>query len=352
MVIDPLGPKFQWWAPEGHVKWDGGRIPNNHQFRGMEPYETDVLVIQRPTLQFWVQGIPLLQAQGIRVVVDVDDLVDDVHRRNVAAPALRGEGPYGEREHARFVDEACKLADLVTVTTPALLERYGHGHGIVLPNLVPEAYLSVFGLKQPETVGWSGVLGVHPVDLQATGGGVGAAIGAPWRFHVIGSPFSELESKVLAAAKVAPEVTIRDLGTDIGVRKALGLHCPLSATGYVPFAEYPMALAELEIGIVPLTDSAFNRSKSALKSAEMSSLGVPVVMSPTPDNLRLHKLGIGLVAESRGQWKRHVERLIASASMRYEMGEAAREIMAGQTYEGNCWRWHEAWTGQAKERVA
>lgn len=317
VVIDTVGPTVAWDRP-----WRDAPSPTHKVLGFAKRYEADVVVMQRPARRWWADFIPHFQAQGTKVVVDVDDLVDDIHKRNQAYDAHR-------QDHLNYnwVDEACRLADVVTCTTPALLRRYGHGHGVVLPNLVPESHFTIYGLKHPETVGWAGFVGTHPGDLRVTDGSVGAVIqSSGWGFHVIGD----------------------------GEQVATDLHLPSepSVTGRVEFRDYAYEVARLEVGIVPLMDSAFNRAKSCLKAAEMSSLGVAVVMSSTPDNVRLNKLGVGVLADSRGQWRRQLGRLVSDASWRYELADKGREAMRSLTYEAHCGRWLEAWSGQAQAVAA
>lgn len=312
VVIDHVGPNLQWNAP-----WD--RQPGAmHRILGLaEPYEADVVVMQRPGRRWWSDMIPLLQAQGIRVVVDVDDLFDGIdHHSHVAHKEYQGDVV----NHA-WVDRACELADQVTVTTPALLKRYGHGHGVVLPNRVPESYLFMRPEKVHRSIGWTGFVGTHPGDLQTTGGAIAQVLGArpEWSFHVVGP---------------------RD-----GVKTALSLRSEPVATGPVPFAAYPAQMARLEVGIVPLEPSRFNSAKSALKACEFAALGVPVVMSPTPDNQRVHDLGIGVMATSRSSWIRSVGRLADNEQRRTELAEAGRAAIKGQTYEQHADQWWSAWTG-------
>lgn len=339
VVVDRRGPVILW----SH-SWEGRDTPptNTHAVAFQEPYEADVVVMQRPAMHAWREVIPLLQAQGTRVVVDMDDLFDGVEKTHIAHKEYQSVAV-----NHRYVDECCRIADLVTVSTPALLSRYGYGHGVVLPNLVPEAYLSIWGLKRPETVGWSGLVVTHPGDLKSTDGGIASAIiGTDWSFHVIGSP--DAVAQELGLPSTVTGRTLIEGNKRTGEIRRSPEVLPteqLTSTGQVPFVEYASQLAELEIGVVPLKDSPFNRAKSALKAIEMAAVGVPVVMAPTPDNLRVHKQGIGLVAESRGQWKRLVSRLMGSVDGRYEMAEQGREVMATQTYEQHCGRWLDAWEG-------
>lgn len=317
VVIDWRGPTVLWDRP-----WDVAPGPTHRAMGLAEPYPADVVVMQRCSRRWWSDLIPHLQAQGTKVVVDVDDLMDDIDRRNIAYA-----DQHGTHVNHQWADLACKLADLVTCTTPPLMRRYGHGHGVVLPNLVPEAYANIYGLKQPETIGWAGFVETHPGDLQATEGAVAeVAKQSGWGVHVI--------------------------GTGAGVRRDLRLDAEPSTKGPVEFRDYSFALAELEVGIVPLADTPFNRAKSCLKAAEMAALGVPVVMSPTPDNVRLHRLGVGVLADSRSQWRRQLGRLVKDAAWRYELAERGREVMADQTYEQKASMWWDAWNKQAEEAAA
>lgn len=315
--ILPRLPKLYW-----DREWYGQNPPLDARVLGFaEPLDADILIVQRPTWLLAVDVVYHAKQAGVKVVVDVDDRLDRVHKRHVVHDDF-----VRDFAHHEYLDVACKLADLVTVSTPALADRYGHGHSAILPNLVPARYLNLAGLKRPGTVGWSGYVGTHPGDLQTTGGAVQTVLHDGWTFHVVGPPD--------------------------GVRQALQLRTEPSATGTVSFEEYPLALAELEVGVVPLEPSEFNQAKSCLKMMEMAAVGVPVIGSPTPDNLRLHKMGVGLIADSRGQWRRHLGRLTRDIDLRYEMAEKGRDVMSGLTYELQCGRWWEAWASTIREKVA
>jgi hypothetical protein len=317
--VDTKGPRVIWGR-----EWSGDYPPLDTPILGCDKPNADIVVIQRPGRAHWSYLIPMIQAHGVRVVVDVDDDFESIPRANKAFASYDAQrSPY---HSSAWIARACELADLVTVTTPALAQRYGsHGRVAVLPNLVPESYLSVErkpltveGDVQPGvTVGWAGNVQTHPHDLETVGLGVARAVSVTGAdLHII--------------------------GTGEGVEDRL--HCPVdSSTGWVPFDRYPHEVARLDVGIVPLHDSVFNRAKSALKGAEYAALGVVPVMSATPDNQRLHGLGVGVLAGHAQQWKKHLVRLLDNGALRDEMAGTGREVMATQTYEGNCGRWADAW---------
>lgn len=306
------GPTVLW-----DTNWKGqAEPPPSARVVGVEPFDADILVIQRPTRRVWCEAVPLLQAAGLRVVVDVDDLLDALHPRHIGRDAFQART--SPHSNSSWTELVCQQADVVTCSTPALLQRYGYGHGVVLPNLVPQEYLQR-PRKDSDALGWSGTIGTHPGDLEVTGGAVGSVLTARpgWRLSVIGD----------------------------GRGVAQALRAPLScASGWLPFELYPDALAGLSVGMVPLAPNQFNNAKSCLKMAEMASLGVAPVGSPTPDNLRLNRAGVGLIADSRGAWRRHLLSLTGNGERRREVAGRSREAMAGFTYEGHAGRWWDAWT--------
>lgn len=257
-----------------------------------------------------------VQAKGVAVVVDLDDDLGAIDERHSMYPLVEGAGP--------IVQEACRTADLVTVSTPALAKRYGGGKARVIPNGVPRAYLGIEHQGWRPTapvIGWTGTPKTHVGDLE-----------------VVGTTIRDLVHEDRA--------TFRAIG-DLQTLKILGVpNQEFIRGGPLATFEYARLYAQLDVAIVPLRESRFNAGKSWLKGAEAAALGVPVVMSPTPENVRLHGLGIGILAETRRDWREHLLRLLAAPGLRQEIAAQGRAIMAGWTIEGHiapmCW---EAWTG-------
>jgi glycosyltransferase involved in cell wall biosynthesis len=292
--------------------------------------DADVVVLQRVIQRSIYDLIPLLQRKGVAVVVEIDD---DFHALPAGHP-LRSRGQWSPARSPRWLMRACEVADLVTVTTPSLAERYGaHGRVCVLPNMVPESYLQVPGHEPGEhtVVGWTGSLATHVGDLEATGGGVAAALRATGaRFHVI--------------------------GTGNGVKDALGLdEHPSTTAGWVSLADYPRAYAGLDVAIVPLAANAFNEAKSDLKGLEALALGVPFVASPTGPYLDLAKATheAGLIAFTPAGWRMHLTALVERPMMREAMAAEGREyVREHRTVEGQAWRWLEAWDHAVKHSLS
>jgi hypothetical protein len=281
------------------------------------PQDADAIVIQRPAHPLHPQMINLLRQNGRAVIVDMDDDMSMIHPHNSAFTMYRENSntPFSHK----WALESCKVASLVTCTTPALLKRYAaHGRGVLLDNYVPGGYL---GLPCPETgaFGWAGTTASHPNDLQVTAPAVQRLLDGHYRFAGVGNP--------------------------AGVKSALRLREEPYFTGTVPLIKWAETIAAtMDVGMIPLAPTAFNTAKSRLKGIEMSSVGVPWVASPRDEYRRLAKVsGGGLLADSPKEWFSQVKRLMDDHSLREDLAAAGKEYMKTQTYEANAWRWWEAW---------
>ncbi len=250
--------------------------------------EADVVVLQRPLSKQIADLVLLLQEKGIAVVIDNDDHVATISPLNeyyaLARPDL---SPSRNWIH---LARACQQADFITVSTPALAgpPYFNHRRYRVIPNYVPNRILVMGNLETIEyskpTLGWTGVVATHPHDLEEAREGILAVVPKYYRLAVVG---------------------IGD-----GLRERLGLSFPIPSTGWLDTEVYLRATSRLDVGIVPLAQSAFNSAKSWLKGLEFASLGIPFVASPTPSYELLHRLGAGLLAATPSDWMRLLRQLV------------------------------------------
>lgn len=288
------------------------------------PDDADVMVFQRVSHRYLVQAIALIRRKGIGVVIDIDDDLSCIHPANPAFTALHPRNGVHADHSWRYTQDACDNATLVTVSTPALLDRYARrAPGRVLYNMVPQHYLQV-PHADSDVIGWAGSVHSHPTDLQVMGPAPAQLIQAGHRFKIVGPAQ--------------------------GIHQALGLlsNVQVEATGTLDLRAWPLGVSSVGIGVAPLADSRFNAAKSWLKMAEYAAVGVPCVGSPRNEYTRLHKLGVGLLARNPNEWKMKLRTLATTPSLRAELSEAGRKVMAEHTIEGNAWRWLEVWSAAAE----
>lgn len=279
--------------------------------------EVDVVVLQRPMHVRLLDAIGRFQKGGAAVVVELDDDMQNLSPRHVLWPAIQPK--YSPALNWRVLREACARADLVTVSTPALADRYGlPGRVAVIPNHIPASYLDVERIPHDGLwVGWSGTVATHPNDLQVTRGAVAKAVGA-----------------------AGAEVVV--IGPEKGVQAALSLPSEPWPFGWMRLPWYPVGMAQVDVGIVPLEATPFNEAKSYLKGLEFAALGVPFVASATGPYRWLAERCGQVAAKPRG-WEQHLRRLLASATVRDEQAAQGRDWAKGQTIERNAGMWMEAW---------
>ena len=281
------------------------------------PQDADVIVLQRVAHIWHAQVISLLRKKGVAVVIDMDDDLTAIHRKNKAWLNYhpKSNTPYSWRN----AEQACKDATLVTVSTAPLLKVYAkHGRGQVIDNYVPQSNLDI-AVEQDDVFGWAGTTMSHPTDLSVCGRLVQQLVDDGYKFRVVG-PTSEVKTQLKLAQE--PEYT-----------------------GLIKMDDWAAATARLRVAMAPLEISPFNNAKSRLKVIEASSVGVPWVASPRQEYRRFHReSGGGLLAESPKDWYKSIKQLMDDEPMRKELGERGREYMRTQTIEANAHLWLEAWT--------
>jgi glycosyltransferase involved in cell wall biosynthesis len=83
--------------------------------------------------------------------------------------------------------------------------------------------------------------------------------------------------------------------------------------------------ADLDIGVMPLADTAYNRGKEAYKLKEYMAAGLPVVCSPVGCNTGVVEEGMtGFFARDAGQWEQRLRELVRSVELRQRLGDAGR----------------------------
>ncbi len=249
----------------------------------------DGVLLHRKTLTAW-DAAALGRAR--RLIYDFDDAV------MLKARAPETPHPGRARRFARTVGRA----DLVTAGSPVLAAR-AEDAGAERVETVPTG-LNVRGRYVPKA------------DYAAEG---------PVRLVWIGSrsTLRQLESlrpALEALGRSVPGLVLRVIAD-----------APLQVAGLevenVPWARETEArlLAETDIGISPLPDTAYTRGKCGFKVLQYMAAGLPVVASPVGVNADYVRDGeTGLHARDAAAWVEAVGQLASDAALREQFGRAGR----------------------------
>ena len=127
----------------------------------------------------------------------------------------------------------------------------------------------------------------------------------------------------------------------------------LSFTGHVeivPWSEEGEvdALLQMDIGIMPLPDSPWERGKCGYKLIQYMACGLPVVATPIGINRDIVHHGVnGYLAYTENEWVDCLGRLIIDSKKRQEMGTKGYELVQRSfTLEKNFMQITEVMTNQ------
>lgn len=317
-AIDPYGKRITHVAPN---ETDGvvtaRRVGNRVTGLTNLPTDMTALLMQRPTNIFQGQCIPHLRAQGIRVIVDVDDDLELISPRHPSWNLLHSLPDHSDK----VVRYACQHADVAVCSTPQIKERLAPNNGIVVRNRLPAHH---FGVKRDEAfmeanpytydphIAWPVAIGTHPDDGQQV---KPTLTKLRYPVRVIG-PYHERGNTIL------------------------GMNPTFD--GEVPFDDWIPRLATAHTGIAPLNDTPFSLAKSALKPLELAVAGVPFVRSRTPE---FELLDAGLGAEGKREWNYQLKRLLTDEALRADEVERNMEIAETNRYDDPeiAAEWEHAW---------
>jgi glycosyltransferase involved in cell wall biosynthesis len=87
-------------------------------------------------------------------------------------------------------------------------------------------------------------------------------------------------------------------------------------------------IQSFDIGIMPLTDSPWERGKCGFKLIQYMACGLPVVASPIGVNNQIVENGInGFLANDAREWLESLRKLLKDENLRTNMGEKGRDIV-------------------------
>jgi glycosyltransferase involved in cell wall biosynthesis len=214
-----------------------------------------------------------------------------------------------------------EAADIVTVSSPVLAERYEkiNPNVVVLPQVIPDGMCDWPrpAEDRPLTVGWAGSM-----HKQQDWPGIAEAL---QRF-----------------ARIQPDVRFRMYGGDY-TRGLLAGRCE-----FVPFTDpltYWRSLA-FDIGIAPLVDTPFNRGKTTTKLLEYGAAGIPTVASAIGQYVEWIDEGVnGWLVRDPSEWLPYLIAL-TDDQHRHALGDAARDKARESEVSKHVHRWESVFEGK------
>lgn len=300
-----------------------------------ESFDADVYVLQRRMEQYFSEGKYLgtrtkfgwpeiarwLRENGKLVVSDIDDWMQGLPVGSPGHDGLR------ERPHISIAAmlHTMRHSDILTVSTPALAEAYGHPNTHVLPNylnwpLWKDVNLS-YERDRKTRIGWMGVLKWRGRDLAVLQGLLG--------------PWLERHPEVEFVAVGGPEPHDY-LGVPPGQRRS---------APWLKFPGHVVTTQEIDIGLVPLEYTKFNECKSYLKGMEYAACGIPCIATPTQQYREWVEPGVnGFLARRPKDWLRCLDEMLDGDAWR-EMGRQARLKAKGNKLQDHYHLWEEVIPG-------
>src|SRR3546814_8283247 len=97
-------------------------------------------------------------------------------------------------------------------------------------------------------------------------------------------------------------------------------------TKWVPTPEEFFRSIDYAVGVAPLSDTTFNRSKSDIKFLELAALGIPTIASDVAPYRSIRHGETGLLVKEDHMWSRWLKASVDEPEGFAEMGRVAKEI--------------------------
>ena len=264
-------------------------------------YDYDIVVLQQPAGRGWLNVVRELQANGVRVLYEIDDYIQGA--RKTKSHEL---SDVFDEKLVHDMEMVMRVCDGVIVTTGFLARRYRSfnartwacPNGIDLPR-----YRHTKPPRQGVTIGWAGGIG-HKASL------------ARW------------EAPVRNVMRARPETRFVSVGYGAATPfiEEFGLERAMPYPG-AKIEVYPATMALFDIAIAPSAENNLFRGKSDLRWLEASALSIPLVAHPEvyPE---IEDGVTGLHASTPAEVEAALQRLIDDPELRERIGRQAHEKVA------------------------
>ncbi len=283
----------------------------------------DVVLGWRMHDEFFTRVARLLGERRVGFVWDNDDNFLALERRGDRNTQFMRS--LGGRRLLADMDALMKLANIVTTPSAGLAahyrERIETDVRVVENYVAPAEARSTPSNPQRFVVGWVANK-EHETDIERLG----------------------LRTAMERLLERHPHVEVATIGCSLGIANER-----YHFIRGVPFEDLRNYVRQFDVGLAPIADSAFNRSRSNVKVKEYAALGVPWLASPIGPYEGLGQdEGGRLVPDDR--WYEEVERLVLDGRARRKLAKRAAKWAAKQTLEANAHVWEQTFR-EAAERA-
>lgn len=266
----------------------------------------DTFILQRDAGTGTLRMVDDLQRAGKTVIFDIDDLLTEIPPFLLTYQAMQKVRP-------RLI-EILKMADAVTVSTPALAKemRDYNSQVMVVPNSVAAAPTVTRHDKGRVTLILASSDTVR-VDFMV---------------HALSQVLQNPSLQVDLVAVGPPALAL----ANAGIECARSYPC----MSYDAFRSF-LSETNNAVGLIPLEDSRFSGCKSAIKYLDYSVAGIPVIASKVAPYLGVIKDGVsGALCENETSvWVNAIENLATNHVLRERLSAGARDFTLNHRSLGN-----------------
>ena len=275
----PLGmypPQRKWLRPAWGLSTLASRLPAIAR-----SHRCDLTLMQREMLSKFVTLEPLTRAPR---VLDVDDAIW-LHRPGRFAPRL------------------ARLCQGIICGNSYIAEHFSawNEHIAIVPTAVDTQRFRPAAPAQEAVIGWSGTSGGYAY-------------------------FKPIEGALRAVLERHPEARLRIVSD----RPPNFEHIPASRVEYIRWSpdNEVTAVQGMQVGIMPLLDSPWERGKCSFKMLTYMACGIPVVATPVGMNADVFAAGAcGLPASSPDDWVDALSLLLTDRPLAEAQGQTGRRIV-------------------------
>lgn len=222
-------------------------------------------------------------------------------------------------DYLRGLEPCVRSAHLVTVTNEHLAEQMSrfNPNVAIVPNMIDGPLCEMLRVRNERvTIGWAGG-DSHRRDL-------GRIIGPLHR--------------IVRTTDAVVHTIGQDFGDILRLPEDRHWH-----TGWEARLIAYYASIDFDIGLAPIEDTIFTRSKSYIKALEYGALGIPVIASDVGPYREYVDDGVtGFLVRSETEWIDRIQMLVTDADLRERMGAAAREKARRHTIQAGWHLWESA----------